>query len=159
VTLEDVKSGMIHLELTWFSLMDDPVMLKMVILKFLLIFKKFFVSSVASIDFSRLSARRWNTKHGPEFRTAHSVRRFGHVSPCKDHSYSNWIPKLDWMWFAIVLVCRAPGHLQNPILMWSWLQATVVSKLQLGCVLAILLGSKRLSSSSAILNQMICTWK
>jgi hypothetical protein len=31
VTLEDVKSGMIHLELTWFSLMDDPVMLKMVI--------------------------------------------------------------------------------------------------------------------------------
>ncbi|XP_057368362.1 extended synaptotagmin-1-like isoform X2 [Daphnia carinata] len=29
VTLEDVKSGMIHLELTWFSLMDDPVMLKM----------------------------------------------------------------------------------------------------------------------------------
>jgi hypothetical protein len=30
VTLEDVKSGMIHLELTWFSLMDDPVMLKMV---------------------------------------------------------------------------------------------------------------------------------
>ena len=33
VTLEDVKTGMIHLELTWFNLMSDPVMLKMVFLK------------------------------------------------------------------------------------------------------------------------------
>ena len=30
VTLEDVKTGMVHLEMTWFSLHDDPSLLKLV---------------------------------------------------------------------------------------------------------------------------------
>ena len=41
VTLEDVKSGMVHLELSWFNLMDDPSLLKMVRISidgFLLVF-------------------------------------------------------------------------------------------------------------------------
>jgi hypothetical protein len=30
VTLEDVKTGMVHLELTWFGLYSDPNLLKLV---------------------------------------------------------------------------------------------------------------------------------
>ncbi len=148
VTLEDVKSGMIHLELTWFSLMDDPVMLKMVN------WIKVTVSPAATIDFLLFFLQHAAETQSMGLSSALLIVYVDSATslPVRITRFKLNLSSLN----VIIVFIRAPGHLQNPILMWSWLPATVASKLQLGCVLAIPLGSRRLSSSSAIPNRMIC---
>lgn len=148
VTLEDVKSGMIHLELTWFSLMDDPVMLKMV--NWIESYRS------ASCDYWFLV---FVLQHAAETQSMglSSALLIVYVDSATSLPVRITRFKLNPSSLNVIIVfIRAPGHLQNPILMWSWLPATVASKLQLGCVLAIPLGSRPLSSSSAIPNQTIC---
>lgn len=111
MTLEDVKSGMIHLELTWFSLMDDPVMLKM-------------VNAIKVIPFRQLrlliSCFFFSLQHAAETQSMglSSALLIVYVDSATSLPVRITRFKLNLSLLNVIIVfIRAPGHLQNPILM------------------------------------------